>query len=154
MSNRSSVSCISHAAITRRSTSKQTMLAGMQQQPNLALGLAANMGYPELALLSGLSAGFNIPAAAAAAQHGQFGDDHGHDKQMDLDERQGASRGRTRSGDSRSSSAYASRHQAAEQRRRTRINERWASFTCLDCGSSAIEQHHGVLVTPCLLLVA
>lgn len=32
--------------------------------------------------------------------------------------------GRTRSSDSRSSSAYASRHQAAEQRRRTRINER------------------------------
>lgn len=31
----------------------------------------------------------------------------------------------TRSSDSRSSSAYASRHQAAEQRRRTRINERW-----------------------------
>lgn len=30
----------------------------------------------------------------------------------------------TRSSDSRSSSAYASRHQAAEQRRRTRINER------------------------------
>jgi len=29
-----------------------------------------------------------------------------------------------RSTDSRSSSAYASRHQAAEQRRRTRINER------------------------------
>ncbi|GLC43663.1 hypothetical protein PLESTB_000406000 [Pleodorina starrii] len=32
--------------------------------------------------------------------------------------------GKTRSSDSRSSSAYASRHQAAEQRRRTRINER------------------------------
>lgn len=32
--------------------------------------------------------------------------------------------GRTRSSDSRTSSAYASRHQAAEQRRRTRINER------------------------------
>lgn len=32
----------------------------------------------------------------------------------------------TRSTDSRSSSAYASRHQAAEQRRRTRINERCA----------------------------
>jgi hypothetical protein len=36
-----------------------------------------------------------------------------------------ASRGRTKSNDSKSSSAYASRHQAAEQRRRTRINERW-----------------------------
>ncbi|KAK9915087.1 hypothetical protein WJX75_004589 [Coccomyxa subellipsoidea] len=35
-----------------------------------------------------------------------------------------ASRGRTKSNDSKSSSAYASRHQAAEQRRRTRINER------------------------------
>ncbi|PNH04821.1 Transcription factor BIM2 [Tetrabaena socialis] len=32
--------------------------------------------------------------------------------------------GATRSSDSRSSSAYASRHQAAEQRRRTRINDR------------------------------
>lgn len=34
----------------------------------------------------------------------------------------------TRSSDSRTSSAYASRHQAAEQRRRTRINERYAGF--------------------------
>ena len=34
---------------------------------------------------------------------------------------------RTKSNDSKSSSAYASRHQAAEQRRRTRINERCAS---------------------------
>ncbi|KAL6749370.1 hypothetical protein V8C86DRAFT_3032066 [Haematococcus lacustris] len=32
--------------------------------------------------------------------------------------------GQSRSGDSRASTAYASRHQAAEQRRRTRINER------------------------------
>ena len=35
--------------------------------------------------------------------------------------------GRSRSGDSKSTSNYASRHQAAEQRRRTRINERWVS---------------------------
>lgn len=35
-----------------------------------------------------------------------------------------AGSGRTRTGDSKSTSAYASRHQAAEQRRRTRINER------------------------------
>jgi hypothetical protein len=34
------------------------------------------------------------------------------------------SRGRTKSNESKSSSAYASRHQAAEQRRRTRINDR------------------------------
>jgi hypothetical protein len=40
------------------------------------------------------------------------------------EDRMTASRGRTRSSDSRNSSAYASRHQAAEQRRRTRINER------------------------------
>ena len=43
--------------------------------------------------------------------------------------------GQTRSTDSRSSSAYASRHQAAEQRRRTRINERygdgWAGLVLL-----------------------
>ena len=33
-------------------------------------------------------------------------------------------RGKSKSGDSKTSSAYASRHQAAEQRRRSRINER------------------------------
>jgi hypothetical protein len=39
--------------------------------------------------------------------------------------------GRTKSGDTKSSSAYASRHQAAEQKRRNRINDRCAEIFIL-----------------------
>lgn len=60
-----------------------------------------------------------------AAQHGSHAQHMHSIQQAADDDERGASRGgRTRSGDSRSSSAYASRHQQAEARRRTRINER------------------------------
>lgn len=46
-----------------------------------------------------------------------------------------AGSGRSRTGDAKSTSAYASRHQAAEQRRRTRINERCVlSISCATRG--------------------
>ena len=69
-----------------------------------------------------LGAGLAGGSSGAAQPGGGGGDHHHHD---DLVGSMGArAGGRTRSSDSRSSSAYASRHQAAEQRRRTRINER------------------------------
>ncbi|BDA43493.1 probable transcription factor BIM2 [Coccomyxa sp. Obi] len=69
--------------------------------------------YPEIALFSQ----FNqlLPGMAELAQQQQL---------LGRNAEPAASRGRTKSNDSKSSSAYASRHQAAEQRRRTRINER------------------------------
>jgi hypothetical protein len=78
-------------------------------------------GYPEMALhlLAQQQAG-----AAHMVSHAH-GMQHNMQQQQDDGDERGASRGgRTRSGDSRSSSAYASRHQQAEARRRTRINER------------------------------
>ena len=51
--------------------------------------------------------------------------------------RAGGARGKPKAGDNKTSSAYASRHQAAEQRRRTRINDRYwkgrATFRCKAC---------------------
>lgn len=41
--------------------------------------------------------------------------------------RASGARGKPKAGDNKTSSAYASRHQAAEQRRRTRINDRYYS---------------------------
>ena len=73
--------------------------------------------YPEVALFSQFHQLF--PGAAELAQHQQL--------QRNAAEASASARGRTKSNDSKSSSAYASRHQAAEQRRRTRINERCAS---------------------------
>ena len=67
--------------------------------------------YPEIALFSQFNQLF--PGAAEMAQQQQM-----------LRNAETANRGRTKSGDTKSSSAYASRHQAAEQRRRTRINDR------------------------------
>lgn len=69
--------------------------------------------YPEIALFSQ----FNqlLPGMAELAQQQQLAA-----RNADATN----SRGRTKSNDSKSSSAYASRHQAAEQRRRTRINDR------------------------------
>ena len=92
-------------------------------QPNLAAisnALAGNGGsvYPDLALFSQFGSLFGGQSFDLAALQNQ-------QKAPAQDDRlAAASRGRTRSSDSRSSSAYASRHQAAEQRRRTRINER------------------------------
>ena len=42
--------------------------------------------------------------------------------------RAGGARGKAKANDNKTSSAYASRHQAAEQRRRTRINDRQEKF--------------------------
>ncbi|KAG2447488.1 hypothetical protein HYH02_007415 [Chlamydomonas schloesseri] len=79
-----------------------------QQAP---LQQSSQLGLPDqLALLSG------FPAALFPQQYGSG------DRDLQLGGMRNA--GKTKSSDSRSSSAYASRHQAAEQRRRTRINER------------------------------
>lgn len=72
---------------------------------------SSQLGLPDqLALLSG------FPAALFPQQYGSG------DRDLQLGGLRNV--GKTKSSDSRSSSAYASRHQAAEQRRRTRINER------------------------------
>ena len=68
--------------------------------------------YPEIALFSQFNHLF--PGAAEMAQQ----------QQMQRNAETANRGGRTKSGDTKSSSAYASRHQAAEQRRRTRINDR------------------------------
>lgn len=73
-------------------------------------------GYPEIALFSQF--GQLFPQYAELAQLQQQQQKHS------MDDGRTVSRGKPRSSDSRSSSAYASRHQAAEQRRRTRINDR------------------------------
>ncbi len=71
---------------------------------------AAGTFMPELQLFSQFPQLFSMhPASLAAAMAAQP---------------EATASGRTRTGDSKSTSAYASRHQAAEQRRRTRINER------------------------------
>lgn len=81
-------------------------------------------GYPEMALhllAQQQATGHMVhPVAHAAALH-----HHQHQQEQVEDRAASRGGGRTRSGDSRSSSAYASRHQQAEARRRTRINERW-----------------------------
>jgi len=86
--------------------------------------LALGMSYPELALLTNL--GQHLFSSARGNQGYAHSQEHQYKADEEMDERPFNGRGgRTRSGgDSRSSSAYASRHQAAEQRRRTRINER------------------------------
>lgn len=68
----------------------------MQQQNILAAGLAG-VAYPELALLSNLGS--------------LMGQQQYHEQHKADDDRGARGGGRTRSGDSRSSSAYASRHQ-------------------------------------------
>lgn len=73
--------------------------------------------YPEIALFSQFGQLFPQYAELAQLQNQQQNSLGGDDSKNDA-------RGKTRSSDSRSSSAYASRHQAAEQRRRTRINDR------------------------------
>lgn len=86
---------------------------------NLLLQAAGMVGYPEMAaVLLAQQQQQHMGHMANAMQH-QGGLGNG-----DEDDRGAARGGRTRSGDSRSSSAYASRHQQAEARRRTRINER------------------------------
>lgn len=61
----------------------------------------------------------------------------------------------TRSTDSRSSSAYASRHQAAEQRRRTRINERCAhALLCLAWSTAACTDTPGGVRGACTCVPA
>ena len=70
--------------------------------------------YPEIALFSQFNQLF--PGAAEIAQ------------QQQMQRNAETTHRRTKSGDTKSSSAYASRHQAAEQRRRTRINDRCAAF--------------------------
>eukprot|EP00775_Hariotina_reticulata_P012183 gene12183-12320_t len=80
------------------------------------------MSYPELALLTNLGQHLFSSVAHQGYAHSQ---EQQYKADEEMEERPSNGRGRTRSGgDSRSSSAYASRHQAAEQRRRTRINER------------------------------
>jgi hypothetical protein len=81
-------------------------------------GFANNNGGPILQDLALFGQFFN-PQQSFGAPHMQP-----ETKPAAGEDRMTASRGRTRSSDSRNSSAYASRHQAAEQRRRTRINER------------------------------
>lgn len=117
----------------RQMLGRQPTATMAQQQPNLGLGGLANigggLGYPELALLSSLGAhGLGMGnMGSGMGQMPAYGQPDGQPKPVDQDEQRQGGRGggRTRSGgDSRSSSAYASRHQAAEQRRRTRINER------------------------------
>ena len=75
--------------------------------------------YPEIALFSQFNQLF--PGAAELAQQ----------QQMQRNAETTNRGGRTKSGDTKSSSAYASRHQAAEQRRRTRINDRCAGIFIL-----------------------
>jgi hypothetical protein len=75
--------------------------------------------YPEIALFSQFNQMF--PGAAELAQQ----------QQMQRNAETINRGGRTKSGDTKSSSAYASRHQAAEQRRRTRINDRCADIFIL-----------------------
>ncbi|KAF8063074.1 CRNKL1 [Scenedesmus sp. PABB004] len=103
---------------------------GGQQAPpafpgaNLA---ALGLGAAELALLSNLGGWYAPQAGAAHGGHLEAGAHHAGGAKPgggEAEERVGGSRGRTRSNDSRSSSHYASRHQQAEARRRTRINER------------------------------
>lgn len=71
--------------------------------------------YPEIALFSQLGQLGLFPQYGNTLNANRQGDDSHDVKGLDK---------ATRSSDSRNSSAYASRHQAAEQRRRTRINER------------------------------
>lgn len=74
--------------------------------------------YPEIALFSQFNQLF--PGAAEMAQ------------QQQMQRNAETTHRRTKSGDTKSSSAYASRHQAAEQRRRTRINDRCAALLQLN----------------------
>lgn len=103
-----------------------------QQHPAMAQMLQAATGaygYPEMALhllAQQQATGHMVhPVAHAAALH-----HHQHQQEQVEDRAASRGGGRTRSGDSRSSSAYASRHQQAEARRRTRINERWVQSCC------------------------
>ncbi len=110
---------------------------GVGQQVGLPPGLAGNLSglrsafhavppgpqpqalYPEIALFSQL--GQLFPQAAELQMQQQ---QHGTMPQQPTES--GRGNARTKSSDSKASSAYASRHQAAEQRRRTRINERYS----------------------------
>ncbi len=110
---------------------------GVGQQVGLPPGLAGNLSglrsafhavppgpqpqalYPEIALFSQLGQLFPQAQELQLQQQQQ----HGILQQQPVES--GRGNGRSKSSDSKASSAYASRHQAAEQRRRTRINERY-----------------------------
>lgn len=103
----------------------QSMIPGFNQQPRSAFNpVAPPPLYPEIALFSQLGQLFPQAAELAQAQQQQQAADSG-------------SRGRARSSD-KASSAYASRHQAAEQRRRTRINDRCAVLMAKPRGSPVL----------------
>lgn len=111
---------------------------GVGQQVGLSHGLAGNLSglrsafhavppgpqpqalYPEIALFSQLGQLFP-QAQEMQLQHQQ---QQGGMMTQQQPAESGRANGRAKSSDSKASSAYASRHQAAEQRRRTRINER------------------------------
>ena len=104
-------------AATRAAVAAQgssSMLPSFNQQPRSAFNpVAPPPLYPEIALFSQL--GQLFPQAAELAHMQQ---------QQQQQAADSGSRGKARSSD-KASSAYASRHQAAEQRRRTRINDRY-----------------------------
>ncbi|KAK9822563.1 hypothetical protein WJX74_004772 [Apatococcus lobatus] len=111
---------------------------GVGQQVGLSHGLAGNLSglrsafhavppgpqpqalYPEIALFSQLGQLFPQAQELQLQQHQQ----HAGVMAQQQPAESGRTNGRAKSSDSKASSAYASRHQAAEQRRRTRINER------------------------------
>jgi hypothetical protein len=153
------ITTFSNAADTRKKImlGRQPTATMAQQQPNLGLGGLANigggLGYPELALLSSLGAhGLGMGnMGSGMGQMPAYGQPDGQPKPADQDEqRQSRGGGRTRSGgDSRSSSAYASRHQAAEQRRRTRINERCGGLDYDDLSATVCRTERKLLYTRC-----
>ena len=103
----------------------QSMLPNFNQQPRSAFNPVAPPAlYPEIALFSQL--GQLFPQAAELAQLQQQ-----QQQQQQQPQTESGSRGKARSSD-KASSAYASRHQAAEQRRRTRINDRCVQGRVLD----------------------
>ena len=110
-------------AATRAAVAAQgssSMIPGFTQQPRSAFNpVAPPPLYPEIALFSQLGQLFPQAAELAQMQQQQQATDSG-------------SRGKARSSD-KASSAYASRHQAAEQRRRSRINDR--CFPVLRCST-------------------
>lgn len=108
------------AALQQLAQAQQQQLSSGQaftSVPQLAAQAAAG-GYPELTLFSQFSQLLQPQAAAAAADLSQL-------PGINLEAlRDTVGRNNRSRSESKSSSAYASRHQAAEQRRRTRINER------------------------------
>ena len=101
--------------------------------------------YPDLALFSqfnhlfpqGSAGGIDPSVLSLLGQQQQQQQQHAQQQQQQQQASAGqteaarasGARGKPKAGDNKTSSAYASRHQAAEQRRRTRINDRY----CRDC---------------------